>query len=83
MRRRVVLPPVQRLDHNPAGRTSGRLVCASFPTSSADGTLLALDAIWRDVDTPDPARAATRHLVVVDEAWQLLRDGAGARSCWP
>lgn len=45
----------------------------------APGMLLALDAIWRDVDTPT-VRAANppRRLVVVDEAWTLLRDGAGA-----
>ncbi|WP_346535503.1 DUF87 domain-containing protein [Micromonospora sp. DPT] len=41
------------------------------------GTLLALDAIWRAVDTP--GRLATRRLVVVDEAWLLMRDGEGAR----
>jgi type IV secretory pathway VirB4 component len=40
------------------------------------GTLLALDAIWREIDTPHPAG---RRLVVVDEAWLLLRDGEGAR----
>ncbi|MEU8614788.1 DUF87 domain-containing protein [Actinoplanes sp. NPDC048791] len=43
------------------------------------GTLLALDAIWRSVDTPGPARLATRRLVVVEEAWLLMRDGEGAR----
>jgi type IV secretory pathway VirB4 component len=56
----------------------------------AVGTLLALDAIWRDVD--DPARLRTlaragdadrqpgaRRLVVVDEAWLLMRDGEGAK----
>ncbi|WP_246595591.1 VirB4 family type IV secretion system protein [Actinoplanes auranticolor] len=43
------------------------------------GTLLALDAIWRSVDTPGRARLATRRLVVVDEAWLLLRDGQGAK----
>ncbi|WP_319461469.1 VirB4 family type IV secretion system protein [Micromonospora sp. RTP1Z1] len=43
------------------------------------GTLLALDAIWRAVDAVDPARLATRRLVVVDEAWLLMRDGEGAR----
>ncbi|MET7968779.1 DUF87 domain-containing protein [Micromonospora sp. NPDC005305] len=43
------------------------------------GTLLALDAIWRSVDAPDPSRLATRRLVVVDEAWLLMRDGEGAR----
>ncbi|MEV0430597.1 DUF87 domain-containing protein [Micromonospora sp. NPDC050495] len=41
------------------------------------GTLLALDAIWRQVDAPD--RPAARRLVVVDEAWLLMRDGEGAR----
>ncbi|MEV4481841.1 VirB4 family type IV secretion system protein [Micromonospora coxensis] len=41
------------------------------------GTLLALDAIWRQVDAP--GRAAVRRLVVVDEAWLLMRDGEGAR----
>ncbi|MGW3606879.1 VirB4 family type IV secretion system protein [Micromonospora sp. NPDC005161] len=43
------------------------------------GTLLALDSIWRDVDAPGRARLATRRLVVVDEAWLLMRDGEGAR----
>ncbi|MBU8857738.1 MULTISPECIES: DUF87 domain-containing protein [unclassified Micromonospora] len=41
------------------------------------GTLLALDAIWRRVDAP--GAAATRRLVVVDEAWLLMRDGEGAK----
>jgi hypothetical protein len=67
------------------------------------GTLLALDAIWRDIDRPpqphsptapgphggrgpvrrpqDPPQApqGVRRLVVVDEAWLLMRDGEGAR----
>ncbi|MEV6931583.1 DUF87 domain-containing protein [Dactylosporangium sp. NPDC051485] len=43
------------------------------------GTLLALDAIWRSVDAPGNRRLATRRLVVVDEAWLLMRDGEGAR----
>ncbi|MFF5010584.1 VirB4 family type IV secretion system protein [Streptomyces phaeochromogenes] len=42
----------------------------------APAMLLALDAIWRQV-TSRPR--AGRHLVVVDEAWLLMRDGAGAR----
>ncbi|MFC4148025.1 VirB4 family type IV secretion system protein [Micromonospora mangrovi] len=42
----------------------------------AIGTLLALDAIWRQVDAP---RRLVRRLVVVDEAWLLMRDGEGAR----
>jgi len=52
----------------------------------AAGMLLALDAIWRDVDTPASGRAdahggtlGARRLVVVDEAWTLLRDGEGAK----
>jgi type IV secretory pathway VirB4 component len=48
----------------------------------APGMLLALDAIWRDVDVPTTARAdgiGARRLVVVDEAWTLLKDGEGAR----
>jgi type IV secretory system conjugative DNA transfer VirD4/TraG family protein len=40
------------------------------------GTLLTLDAVWRTVSTTPPE---VRKLVVVDEAWLLLRDGAGAR----
>ncbi|MCW3818602.1 DUF87 domain-containing protein [Micromonospora sp. DR5-3] len=43
----------------------------------AVGTLLALDAIWRQVDAP--SRMTARRLVVVDEAWLLMRDGEGAR----
>jgi type IV secretory pathway VirB4 component len=45
----------------------------------APGMLLALDAIWRDVDTPSPAAGRIRRLVIVDEAWTLLRDGEGAK----
>ena len=48
----------------------------------APGMLLALDAIWRDVDVPTTTRAdglGARRLVVVDEAWTLLREGEGAR----
>jgi DNA helicase HerA-like ATPase len=46
----------------------------------APGMLLALDAIWREVDAP-AIRAANppRRLVIVDEAWTLLRDGEGAK----
>ncbi|MBQ1022801.1 VirB4 family type IV secretion system protein [Micromonospora sp. C95] len=47
------------------------------------GTLLALDHIWRQVDLPRQSRTAAtppvRRLVVVDEAWLLMRDGEGAR----
>ncbi|MGV9976191.1 VirB4 family type IV secretion system protein [Micromonospora wenchangensis] len=43
------------------------------------GTLLALDAIWSGIDTPTPDTHRRRHLVVVDEAWLLMRDGEGSR----
>ena len=74
------------------------------------GMLLALDSIWRDIDTPPdapaprtarfpslgagstatsradgshlrggPAPARVRRLVVVDEAWTLMRETEGAR----
>ncbi len=39
------------------------------------GTLLVLDAIWRQVTSPH----RQRRLVVVDEAWLLMRDPEGAR----
>jgi len=39
------------------------------------GTLLTLDAVWRRVSDPAVRR---RRLVVVDEAWLLMRDPAGA-----
>ncbi|MEV0158076.1 DUF87 domain-containing protein [Micromonospora sp. NPDC050686] len=42
------------------------------------GHLLALDAIWSGIDTP-PAGRRRRQLVVVDEAWLLMRDHEGAR----
>ncbi len=41
------------------------------------GTLLALDHIWRTIDTPRHRHTPPR-LVVVDEAWMMLRDGAAA-----
>jgi hypothetical protein len=48
------------------------------------GTLLALDSIWRQIDQPPSTlrrsyRPQARwRLVVVDEAWMMLRDGAAA-----
>jgi type IV secretory pathway VirB4 component len=48
----------------------------------APGMLLALDAIWRDVDVPTNTRAdglGARRLVVVDEAWTLLKENEGAK----
>ena len=41
----------------------------------AVGTLLVLDAIWRQVTSPEHRR----RLCVVDEAWLLMREPAGAR----
>lgn len=43
------------------------------------GTLLALDAIWRSVDAPSPDGRLPRRLIVVDEAWLLMRSGEGAK----
>jgi type IV secretory pathway VirB4 component len=46
----------------------------------APGMLIALDAIWRDVDVLPPGGAMPpRRLVIVDEAWVLLKDGEGAK----
>ncbi|MEV4364435.1 ATP-binding protein [Nonomuraea sp. NPDC049625] len=42
----------------------------------AVGTLLALDAIWRKVANP---RDRKKRLVVVDEAWLLMKEPEGAR----
>ena len=41
----------------------------------AIGTLLVLDAIWRQVTAPE----RRRRLCVVDEAWLLMKEPAGAR----
>jgi len=47
------------------------------------GTLLALDSIWSAIDVTHPRGIsrpeARRRLVVVDEAWLLMRDSEGAR----
>lgn len=61
-------------------RPEGHLVVFSLrdlpEETKAVGTLVVLDALWRQVS--DPARRR-RRLVVVDEAWLLMRDPAGAR----
>ncbi|GAA2779109.1 VirB4 family type IV secretion system protein [Crossiella cryophila] len=61
-------------------RPSGHLVAISLRDLPEElkpiGTLLALDAIWRQVLNP---RARRRRLVIVDEAWQLMQQPAGAR----
>jgi type IV secretory pathway VirB4 component len=62
----------------------GRLVVWSTRQLSeeqrAPAMLLALDAIWRQIDTPAPDATTQdlRQLVIVDEAWKLLQDDAGA-----
>jgi type IV secretory pathway VirB4 component len=43
------------------------------------GTLLILDAIWRTVSTANRTGTFTRRLVLVDEAWLMLRAGLGAQ----
>jgi type IV secretory pathway VirB4 component len=45
----------------------------------APGMLIALDAIWRDVDVPPAGGLPPRRLVIVDEAWVLLKDRVGAQ----
>jgi type IV secretory pathway VirB4 component len=45
---------------------------------STVGTLLALDAIWRAIDTPPTPGRRVRRLVVVDEAWTILRQPQAA-----
>ena len=61
-------------------RPAGHLVVFSLrdvpDELKAVATLLALDAVWRQVS--DPA-GRWRRLVVVDEAWLLMREPEGAR----
>ncbi|WP_148592645.1 VirB4 family type IV secretion system protein [Streptomyces sp. WAC01526] len=70
-----------RLFNGPStAATSGHLVIYALrqlpEEVKAPAMLLALDAVWQQV----AHRAQQgRHLVVVDEAWLLMRDGAGAR----
>ncbi|WP_199824045.1 VirB4 family type IV secretion system protein [Streptomyces sp. NBRC 109706] len=60
-------------------RPDGHLVVFSLrdlpDELKAIGTLLTLDAVWRRVSNPAIRRP---RLVVVDEAWLLMRDPAGA-----
>ncbi len=61
-------------------RPTGHLVVFSLRDLPEEtrpvGMLLALDAIWRQVANPADRR---RRLVVVDEAWMLMREDEGAR----
>lgn len=43
------------------------------------GTLLILDAIWKTVSTANRRGTPTRRLVLIDEAWLMLRQGLGAQ----
>jgi hypothetical protein len=70
----------QRLfDGQTTTRPHGHLVVFSLrdlpDELKATGMLLALDAVWRTASNPN---ARQRRLVVVDEAWQLMRDPAAA-----
>lgn len=59
-------------------RPDGHLICFSLRGLSdrikAPALLLALDAMWRSLDGP-----LRRRSVLVDEAWLLMRETAGAR----
>jgi type IV secretory pathway VirB4 component len=61
-------------------RPEGHLVVVSLrdlpDELKAAGTLLTLDALWRRVADPANRR---RRLVVIDEAWLLMRDPEGAK----
>ena len=61
-------------------RPDGHLVTFSLrdlpDEVKAAGTLLSLDAVWHRVANPAVRR---RRLVVVDEAWLVMRDPEGAR----
>jgi hypothetical protein len=60
-------------------RPQGHLVVFSLrelpDELKATGMLLALDVVWQQASNPHQQR---RRLVVVDEAWQLLRDAVAA-----
>ncbi|MGI5506486.1 VirB4 family type IV secretion system protein [Lentzea sp. CA-135723] len=60
-------------------RPEGHLVVFSLRDLSDElkpiGTLLALDAVWRQVSNPAIRK---RRLAVVDEAWLLMKERAGA-----
>ncbi|WP_322749362.1 MULTISPECIES: VirB4 family type IV secretion system protein [unclassified Frankia] len=62
-----------------SGKTDGHLVVYSLRDLAEElkpiGTLLVLDAVWRTVSNPADRRP---RLVVVDEAWLLMKQPAGA-----
>jgi type IV secretory pathway VirB4 component len=61
-------------------RPDGHLVVFSLRDVPGElkpvATMLALDTVWRQVSDPAGRR---RRLVVVDEAWLLMRDPEGAK----
>jgi type IV secretory pathway VirB4 component len=67
-------------DGHTSTRPDGHLIVFSLrdlpDELRAAGTLLALDAVWRRVSNPAQRR---RRLVVVDEAWLLMREVDGAK----
>ena len=73
----IAPPALRRAHHHPP---DGHLVVISLRDLPDElkpaGTLLTLDAIWRRVTDPDHRR---RRLVLIDEAWLLMRDPEGAR----
>jgi type IV secretory pathway VirB4 component len=70
----------QLFDGPTTTRPEGHLVVISLrdvpDELKAAGTLLTLDAVWRRI--ADPASRKPR-LVVIDEAWLLMRDPEGAK----
>ncbi|GAB1644337.1 VirB4 family type IV secretion system protein [Krasilnikovia sp. MM14-A1259] len=69
---------------NPAGHLVVYAIKDLPEELQAVGTLLILDAIWRTVRTANrnptgASRPEVRRLVLVDEAWLMLRAGLGAQ----
>ena len=79
---RVVPGPVRRADHHPPGRAPGRLVApapARRTTHRRHAARPGRDLARRRPAPRHRAGRPPRRLVVVDEAWLLLRDGEGAQ----
>ncbi len=70
----------QLFDGPTTTRPEGHLVVISLrdlpDELKAAGTLITLDAVWRRITDPTNRK---RRLVVIDEAWLLMRDPEGAR----
>jgi type IV secretory pathway VirB4 component len=67
-------------EHPTSTRPDGHLLVVCLRELAEElkgvGTLLALDSLWRTVSDPTRRR---RRLVVIDEAWTLAQQPAGAR----